>query len=230
MIVRPRENSICTGDSLPMHPLLDNVKYSYFYFHLYIFYFLFVTFVFQTIMERFAPLQLVTSPTHLYKKLEEFGKDFDANIKHIVEENSNWMESSKKQLNVDSNTEPVASPSTPPPGFKLTVDNVDYHQNVHYMTEEHQNTDKHYVSVCATENRISGSHLSSDKPQEGILEFENGKCIPNYAEQNAQRNDYVTLVGRMLVENLSCLEFAKDAVPNHIRHRYYNEASTATES
>ena len=34
-------------------------------------------------------------------------------------------------------------------GRKITMDNFDYHQNVHYMTEEHQNIDKHLTfCVC----------------------------------------------------------------------------------
>ena len=180
-------------------------------------------------MARFAPLRLVTSSTHLYKKREEFGKDFDRNINNIVEQNCTWLGEARRQASEDDSNHQTTT-TTPPPGFKLTVDNVDYHQNVHFMSEEHQNIDNHYVSVCATENRISGSHLSSDKAREEILDFENGKCIPNHIEQSAQRNDYITLVGRMLVKNLSCLQFARDAVPTHIKHIYSKESSEATKS
>ena len=49
-------------------------------------------------------------------------------------------------------------------GRKLTIDNFDYHQNVHQMTEEHQNIDHHYVTVMATENRVAGAGLSTDIP------------------------------------------------------------------
>ena len=61
----------------------------------------------------------------------------------------------------DSSQEEVSASTTYKPslGFKLTIDNVDYLQCVHYMTEEHQNVDKHYVTVNATTNRVSRNHL-----------------------------------------------------------------------
>ena len=65
---------------------------------------------------------------------------------------------------------------TPDCGRKTTFDNIDYHQNVHYMSEDHQNIDKHYVTYTSTENRVSGNHLSDQTPLGGIKEMENGKC------------------------------------------------------
>jgi hypothetical protein len=35
-------------------------------------------------MSRLAKLRLVTSPNHLYKKLEEFGADHDSKVKEMV--------------------------------------------------------------------------------------------------------------------------------------------------
>ena len=43
---------------------------------------------------------------------------------------------------------------------KLVFDNIDYRHEVHHMTEEHQNVDKHCVTVMVTENCVSGKHLS----------------------------------------------------------------------
>ncbi len=36
----------------------------------------------------------------------------------------------------------VATLDFPDGGRKITIDNLDYHQNVHHMTEQHQNVDK----------------------------------------------------------------------------------------
>ena len=137
-------------------------------------------------MSRFSKLRLVTSPNHLYKNLEEYGAGHDAVIKEMVNQDSKWL---ANQKNATESVEPSV-------GFKLTIDNVDYRQNVHYMTEEHQNIDKHYVSVNATINRVSANHLSHKSPVSGIQEMENGKCIPNHTEQKAQRDDYIFLVQR----------------------------------
>ena len=39
-------------------------------------------------------------------------------------------------------------------GRKIVLDNIDYHQVTHDMTEEHKDNDVHYCSHMATENRI----------------------------------------------------------------------------
>jgi hypothetical protein len=181
-------------------------------------------------MSRLAPLRLVTSPTHLYKKLDEFGEGYDLQVKEMVESDTKWF---AEKIAMEKETEPRPTTVTcakPSPGFKLTIDNVDYHQNVHYMTEEHQNIDRHYVTVNATTNRISGNHLSTDSPVPGIKQMENGKCIPNHIEQKVQRANYITLVQRILVENIPCLEFGQDVVEKHIHHKYSKEASQPTNS
>ena len=96
----------------------------------------------------------------------------------MVNNDGKWLASQKKH---DSNgTSVQANDVQPSGGFKLTVDNVDYTQNVHYMTEDHQNKDKHYVSINATVNRVSTNHLSDKGPTCSIDQMENGKCIPNH--------------------------------------------------
>lgn len=86
------------------------------------------------------------------------------------------------------------------------------------MTDEHQNIDKYYVTVNATTNRIPGNHLGIDHPVHGITQMENGKCIPNYLEQKLQRENNITLVQRILFENIPCLEFGKNVAEKHISH------------
>ena len=98
------------------------------------------------------------------------------------------------------------------------------------MTEEYQKIDKHDVSVNATTNRITASHLSHKVTSESIDQMDNGKCIPNNFEQKAQRDNYISFVQRILVENVPCLEFGKDMVEKHIAHRYSKETSQPTNS
>ena len=179
-------------------------------------------------MSRFAKLRLVTSPNHLYKKLGEYGADHDSVVKEMVNNDGKWLASQKKH---DSNgTSVQANDVQPSVGFKLTVDNVDYTQNVHYMTEDHQNKYKHYVSINATVNRVSTNHLSDKDPTCSIDQMENGKCIPNHNEQKAQRENYIALVKRVIVDNVSCLAFGKELVEKHIPHQYMKEAAEPTKS
>ncbi len=150
------------------------------------------------------------------------GPLFDEDIKEMVKQDEKFLVSEKKG-NSDGTSVSATEPSI---GFKLTIDNVDYTQNVHYMTEQHQNKDIHYVSI----NRDSANHLDDKSPTGGINQMENGKCIPNLTEQMVQRENYITLVQRVIVENVPCLDFGKYLVQKHIPHKYSKEASQPTKS
>lgn len=136
--------------------------------------------------------------------------------------------------NAPSDTEVPNSESSvadePDTGRKLIFDNLDYNQKVHYMTEEHQNNDKHCVTVMSTENRVSGNHLSDEKPLYGVLDLENAKCIPDHQDSLRQRQNYIALVGRIITKNLPCLEFLTSAATQHIPHQYKREMSMKTDT
>ena len=113
---------------------------------------------------------------------------------------------------------------------KIVIDNIDYRKKVHFMTQEHQTSDNHFLTVCATTNRVHGIHLSSKPPEDGMKKLYNGLCIPSHLEQSSQRDDYIRLIERCLVDNLPCLEFLKDVVSRHIPHTYSKNTSEPTET
>ena len=115
-------------------------------------------------------------------------------------------------------------------GRKIVFDNLDYRQKVHYMTEKHQNIDRHVVSIMATENRIPGYHLSDQTPKNGVAEIDVGQCLPNQNDNIRQRNDYVVLVERIIVEHLHGLNLGHNLVTAHIPHRYIDEVKRKTET
>ena len=80
------------------------------------------------------------------------------------------------------------------------------------MTEHHQNIDVHHVSVMSTENRVSG-----------VMDLENGKCIPSTGDHILQRRNFITLVEQVIVANIRSLEFLADVVTPHIQHKYSSE-------
>ena len=45
-------------------------------------------------------------------------------------------------------------------GRKFLFDNIDYRQEIHHMTEEHQNIDAHCLTFMSVESCVSGNHLS----------------------------------------------------------------------
>lgn len=113
-------------------------------------------------------------------------------------------------------------------GRKITIDNFHYRQNVHHMTEHHQNIDVHHVSVMSTENRVSGVELSNEKKPHGIMDLENGKCIPSPGDHILQRRNFITLVERVIVANIRSLEFLADVVTPHTQHKYSSEMRKKT--
>ena len=98
--------------------------------------------------------------------LDEFRKDYNTHIKSAVEQQGMLMGKESHLINDSGAASEVVKCDG---GRKITFDNFDYHQDVHYMTEEHQNVDKHFVILMATENRMSGSELSDTIPDRVIL-------------------------------------------------------------
>ena len=177
-------------------------------------------------MKRFQALKLAVSHTQLYRKLEEFGQDYKTDIEVSVEKQSKFMERERDE-GTSCHSIGVEEMDS---GRKITMDNFDYHQNVHYMTEEHQNIDKHFVSVMATENRVSGYNLSDSTPAHSIKNMDNGKCVPSMNDHIQQRKNYITLVERIIVENIPCMKFLESVVTHHILHRYSKEMSMKSDT
>lgn len=155
---------------------------------------------------------------YYYKKTDEYGKDFAINV---VQRVKNESERLKHQHGASSTQGPTPSASssvvvTPDKGRKIVFDNFDCKQHVHSMTEHHQNIDIHWVTHMAVENRVSGNHLSSVKPSpENLLQIENGLCLPSRHEHHLQRENYISLTERALVE-LPCLELLKSVACKHL--------------
>ena len=124
-------------------------------------------------------------------------------------------------------TNAAASPDC---GRKLTCDNLDYHQNVHYMTEEHQNIDKHYVTYMSAENCVSGNYLSDKVPVGGVMMMEDGHCLPNRLDNSKQSENYINLVECVIATNIPCLKFFSDVYSMHIPHMYSGEMKRKSKS
>ena len=128
-------------------------------------------------------------------------------------------------------SEDVMETPQPDAGRKIVFDNFDFKQNVHHMTEEHQNIDNHWVSHMCTENRVSGNHLSTKQPRlSAILSLDNGVFIPNEEEHILQRENYATLVSQVIVKNIVSCHFLSRCAPKHIKHQYQTEMMKKTET
>ena len=102
-------------------------------------------------------------------------------------------------------------------GRKLVFDNFDFKQQVHSMTEQHQNIDVHWVTHLSVENRA-----------DAVMQMENGVCLPTRHEHHLQRENYITLTERAIVE-IPCLACLKPVVCKHIPHQYSKEMAEKSE-
>ncbi|KAJ7389081.1 hypothetical protein OS493_033663 [Desmophyllum pertusum] len=192
---------------------------------------------------RLSTLRLAVSHTYLYKKLDEFGKEHTKSITDAVTNQGQYMAQEAVTSASMDPVEPRASTESqanPPPcretihkpdvGRKITFDNLDYRQEVHHMTEEHQNIDKHYVTAMSTENRVYGHHLSDKSPDRGVLDMENGKCLPSVQDNARQRDNYITLAERIISSNIPCLYPLSDVSTPHIPHQYSQEMKNVSDT
>ena len=154
-------------------------------------------------------------------KLDECDKDHDKPLCEAVAKQSEYIASVHDHLPAENEDQPSEKSNqskchTPDFGCKMVLDNLDYTQEVHWMMEDHQNTDCHYATTMSTANRVPGTGLSTETPQSGLLEMENGNCLPSALDNAKQGDNYVKLVERIIVNNILCLGFLADECTNHI--------------
>lgn len=163
--------------------------------------------------------------------MDEFGEDFGGIVKKATQVERQHQETCTSTDSLITETpqtteQPCKSPQqlqSVDKGRKIVFDNFDFKQKVHEMSENHQNVDKHWVTHVAVENRVHQPNLSNQKPsKEKLLSMENGFCLPNQHEHNLQRENYIALTERVIVD-LPCLEFLKPHVVKHIPHQFTRE-------
>ena len=75
---------------------------------------------------------------------------------------------------------------------------------------------------------ILGNHLSDGKPICELNKLENASFFPSKIEHNLQRQNYISLVSRVVANSIPCLKGLQDAVMYHIPHQYTKEMTKPT--
>ena len=183
--------------------------------------------MFPNTLARLSSLKITCSHTFLYKKLDQFGEDHNKHILESVKQQGEFMEFQAERQKCDAGllADQKNKCVVQDVGRKLVFDNIDYRQEVHYMTHEHQNNDAHCVTYMSVANRVSGNHLSHVRPGGSVLNLENGKCLPSVRDNVRQRENYIALIGRIISAKIKCLQFLQDVSVGHIPHLYRREMS-----
>ncbi len=102
----------------------------------------------------------------------------------------------------------------------MVFDNFDFKVLANIILRNHRNSDMHWIAHYVTFDRISSTHLDDSKPiVPNIMDFENANYLMSKSELDQQRNDYIILVARVLVEFFPALKPLQDVIPSHISHR-----------
>lgn len=104
--------------------------------------------------------------------------------------------------------------------MRVVCDKIDFRVLANIILQNHHNSDTHWMAQYVTFDRVSSRHLDDSKPiLSKISDFDNINYLMSKTELDQQRNDYIILVARVLVEYIPSLQPICNAVPSHILHR-----------
>ena len=89
--------------------------------------------------------------------------------------------------------------------------------------------DNHWTTWMATENRVPCNH-EPDTNDRNVTKIDNSIFLPSDTEQQQQKKNYISLIGRVLTSTIPCLDFLKVVSTNHIPHKYSDLTSKPTET
>eukprot|EP00112_Aurelia_sp_Birch-Aquarium-sp1_P021394 Seg5754.2 transcript_id=Seg5754.2/GoldUCD/mRNA.D3Y31 product="hypothetical protein" pseudo=true protein_id=Seg5754.2/GoldUCD/D3Y31 len=96
-------------------------------------------------MARLRAVKVIVSHPCIHKKLDEFGKVQESLVAEKLFDEGERLKDTHR--NTDDKVALVVDM-----GRKVMFDNIDYKQNVHHMTEDHQSPMFHWVTYMSVEN------------------------------------------------------------------------------
>ncbi|KAK2568941.1 hypothetical protein P5673_007016 [Acropora cervicornis] len=104
--------------------------------------------------------------------------------------------------------------------LRVVFGNFDYRILTNIILRNHRNSDMHWIAHYVTFDRVPSSHLDDSKPiVPDIKDFDNVNYLMSKTKLDEQRENYIILVARVLIEFFPALEPICDAVPPLVPHR-----------
>ena len=104
--------------------------------------------------------------------------------------------------------------------IQLVGDNVDIHQYASRQTMEQRDQDHHWFHIIAVRDCVVDDTLSTAEPTTDITQLPLQTFLPSVNDCKQLHDEFVVLVGRVLVKNLSAFKSLATLVPEHIPHKY----------
>lgn len=108
-------------------------------------------------------------------------------------------------------------------GYRFNIDNLDFLLQVRNMTQDHQNQSKHYVQLMAIKDRVYCEDLIDDRPMGNLLNVPNADFLPNGEDISSLREDIITVVSHILIENIPAFSIFKGVITHGFEHEYSEE-------
>ena len=116
--------------------------------------------------------------------MDEFGKGHDKPLHEAVAKQSDYVTSMHEHPSTENEDHPLEkSNKTKCPnthcGCKMVFDNLVYTQVFHSTTGDHQTAIVIMSLQCPLKSGCPSTRFSTETPQSGLLEMENGSCLPS---------------------------------------------------
>ena len=113
--------------------------------------------------------------------------------------------------------------------YTIVGDNVDKNIKPRDMRIDKQVTSMYAFHMYATKDRVDASTLPDDKPVQDLEAIPISTFMPSIGDSIVLRENYVTLVSRVLVKHLKYFSSFIKCVPEHIKHEHSAEMAKKSE-
>lgn len=108
-------------------------------------------------------------------------------------------------------------------GYRFNLDNLDFHLKVRDMTQDHQNSSKHYVQMMAIKDRVNCEVFPDGIPIGDLRDVPNSDFLPTAEESVSMRQDIVNITAEILCSHLDCLKDFQGIIDSKFHHKYSDE-------
>ena len=111
------------------------------------------------------------------------------------------------------------------PTYKLVGDNLDKHMKPREMRIDAQSQSLHFFNAYAVRDRVNTSSVSDRPVHPDITTANVEHLLPTATDDKAIADNFIILIGRILVKYMPFFTHFASGVEKHIRHEYYKEMS-----
>ncbi len=104
--------------------------------------------------------------------------------------------------------------------YVIVGDNLDKTINPLFMTCDTQHQSIHFFHQYAVLDRVDCSQVPDDHPVGDLSSLPLFSFLPSPEDSKCLRDNYATLLGRMVVEKIPCFAAFKDCVAPHLPHAH----------